>query len=219
MKKPEELNFYELLDLKPAAVADEIHRAYRNVRQTYAAGSLAIYSVLTEEERERLQARIKQAYAVLSDEVRRSAYDRQLDLTGNAAQAALDATKQATRDFRNNLSGTVWGRVKEVLPAQGRLVETVSRVLKSRRSGKPGSDLTISSGSYLESIRKLKGLSLEEISERTKIKVRFLEALEREDYGRMPSGAYQRYILKALAQAIDLDPQAVVDDFQRRVSH
>jgi len=219
MKNLEELDFYELLDLETDADSVEITRAYRTACQTYSAESLAIYSVLSEQERERLLARITQAYAVLTDRERRNAYDRQLGLSENAAQAALEVASNAKRESQNKPSGSVWGKVKEVLPAHGRLTETVSRVLKSRRPGKPEANLSISSGRYLESIRRLKGLSLEEISANTRIKVRYLEALENEDYKKMPSGAYRRYILKALAEAIDLDPQAVVDDFRRRVSH
>jgi cytoskeletal protein RodZ len=93
---------------------------------------------------------------------------------------------------------------------------TVSKLLGPRGARKADSELSISSGHYLESVRKLKGISLEEISEKTKIKIRYFEALEQEDYESLPAGAYQRYILKALAQAIDLDPEAVANDFRRR---
>ena len=94
----------------------------------------------------------------------------------------------------------------------------VSKILKSRGSRKESSDLSISSGHYLESVRKLKGITLEEISEKTKIKIDYLKALETEDYESLPGGAYRRYILKAFAESIELNPEAVADDFHRGIS-
>jgi cytoskeletal protein RodZ len=98
------------------------------------------------------------------------------------------------------------------------MVISVSKILKSRGAKKESIDLSISSGRYLESVRRLKGITLEEVSEKTKIKIRYLRALEEEEYDSLPPGAYRRYILKALAEAIDLDPEAVADDFQKRVT-
>ena len=91
----------------------------------------------------------------------------------------------------------------------------MSKILRGRVKS-PGGELPISSGQYLVSVRNLRGVSLEEISNGTKIKVKYLKALEEEDYESLPRGAYRRYILKALALAIGLDPDAVAEDFQRR---
>ena len=216
MRKLEDLNFYELLDLEPGAGPAEIRHAFNVAMQTYRTGSLAVYSVLSEEERELLISRIKQAYAVLLDEGRRSRYDKQLHLTGNAAQAALQSATGSTAEFHQESTNSIWSKVRHVLPAHEVMGATVSKLLKPRGARKADSELSISSGHYLKSVRKLKGISLEEISEKTKIKIRYLEALEQEDYESLPAGVYQRYILKALAQAIDLDPEAVANDFQRR---
>ena len=78
MKSLEHLNFYELLNLNQGDGPAEIETAFRRAMETYGKQSLAVYSVLSDEERERLLSRIRQAYAVLIDEERRSRYNRQL---------------------------------------------------------------------------------------------------------------------------------------------
>jgi len=45
------------------------------------------------------------------------------------------------------------------------------------------------------------GLSLSEISARTKIRTALLEAIEREDFDRLPSGLLARGLLRAYARA------------------
>ena len=45
MKGIDELDHYELLEIRRHATSGEIDRAYRVAQQTYADGSLALYSV------------------------------------------------------------------------------------------------------------------------------------------------------------------------------
>ena len=122
------------------------------------------------------------------------------------------ASSQGSQDVADSF----WSRVRQVLPPQKSMGSAVSKILKPGRGKSPKGNLAISSGQYLETVRNLKGITLEEISGSTKIKVKYLKALEQEEYESLPKGAYRRYILKALALAIDLDPEAVAEDFQRR---
>jgi len=216
MRKLEDLNFYELLDLGPSAEKEEVENAFRVAIRTYGSDSLAVYSVLSEEQRGRLLARIEQAYAVLSDDSRRGKYDRQLGLAGSPTQVAPKRSSAGKSDSDFERTGSIWDRVRQVIPAKEKLGARVSRILKTRNAGQKQSQMAISSGQYLASVRKMRGISLEEISQKTKIKVRYLRAFEQEDYESLPSGVYKRYILKALAEAIDLDPEAVADDFKSR---
>jgi transcriptional regulator with XRE-family HTH domain len=59
-------------------------------------------------------------------------------------------------------------------------------------------------------------ISLSTIAERTKIKLSLLEALERDDVSRWPSGIFRRAFIRAYAHAIELDPDVVVREFLDR---
>jgi cytoskeletal protein RodZ len=68
-------------------------------------------------------------------------------------------------------------------------------------------------GAQLRRTREHSGKSLREIAVRTKISVTALEALERNDFGRLPGGIFGRAIVRAYATEIGADPDATVVDF------
>ncbi len=71
-------------------------------------------------------------------------------------------------------------------------------------------------GSLLKEARERKGVSLRAIADVTRISVRVLEALERNDISRLPGGIFSRAFVRSYASEIGLDPEATVDDFVRR---
>ncbi len=71
-------NYYELLDLKPGATRQEIEAAYARVRKIYADGSVAAYSLFTEDEREALLKQVDTAYETLRDPSKKTEYDSHL---------------------------------------------------------------------------------------------------------------------------------------------
>jgi len=68
-------------------------------------------------------------------------------------------------------------------------------------------------GARLRHRREERQIDLISIAKQTKIKPSLLEALERDDVSQWPSGFYRRAFIRAYAQAIDLDPDAVVREF------
>src|SRR3974390_2601286 len=57
----------------------------------------------------------------------------------------------------------------------------------------------------LATIRRNRGISLEQIAESTKISVRSLEAIERGDFSKLPGGIYNTSYIRQYARAIDYD--------------
>ncbi len=72
-------DYYELLQIGRDAPLAEIIRAYRNARMAYQDGALATYALMDEATRERMLARIDEAYHVLSNPELKRAYDAWLD--------------------------------------------------------------------------------------------------------------------------------------------
>lgn len=60
----------------------------------------------------------------------------------------------------------------------------------------------------------MRGVSLQEISDTTKISVRFLEALEAEEFTKLPGGIFTRSFLKSYASYLGLDQDRVLSEFQ-----
>ena len=61
MKKIEDLNFYELLEVSPTASTQEIHKAYERIRRVYEPNSVALYSLFTADESAAIHQRIEEA--------------------------------------------------------------------------------------------------------------------------------------------------------------
>jgi transcriptional regulator with XRE-family HTH domain len=74
-------------------------------------------------------------------------------------------------------------------------------------------------GSRLREARERKGVSLREIANATKISVRALEALEKNDISHLPGGIFSRSFVRAYAAEAGLDPDEAVDDFVRQFPH
>ena len=68
-------------------------------------------------------------------------------------------------------------------------------------------------GGTLRSARERKGISLRHIANATKISMGALEALERNDFSRLPGGIFSRSFVRAYAQEVGLDPDQTVSEF------
>jgi cytoskeleton protein RodZ len=72
-------------------------------------------------------------------------------------------------------------------------------------------------GEVLKRARTRQGVEIREVEERTKIRTKYLRALESEDWDVLPSPAYAKGFLRTYAQLLGLDADAVVDEYRRQV--
>jgi len=75
---------------------------------------------------------------------------------------------------------------------------------------------TDSLGSRLRYERERRQIALRSIAESTKISVPLLEALERDDVSRWPSGIFRKSFIRSYAEAIGLQPEPIVREFIER---
>jgi len=68
-------------------------------------------------------------------------------------------------------------------------------------------------GELLRRERELRQISLREISEATKINLRYLEALERNDFRHLPGGVFNKGFVRAYAQFIGVDPERMINAY------
>jgi cytoskeletal protein RodZ len=72
-------------------------------------------------------------------------------------------------------------------------------------------------GARLKAARETRGRSLREIAATTKISIAALEAVERNDYSKLPGGIFGRAFMRAYAQEVGLDPEATAREFMGEV--
>lgn len=74
-------------------------------------------------------------------------------------------------------------------------------------------------GETLKRERELRQISLREISEATKINLRYLDALERNDFRHLPGGVFNKGFVRAYAQFIGIDPEAMATAYLDEEQH
>src|SRR5262245_42567747 len=66
--------------------------------------------------------------------------------------------------------------------------------------------------------RKRAGISLEQIAERTKISLRFLRAIEAEEFEKLPGGIFTTSYLRQYAAAIGYGETELLDHYDRKMN-
>ena len=70
-------------------------------------------------------------------------------------------------------------------------------------------------GEQLRLTREQRGIPLREISDETRISIRYLEAIESNDYKRLPGGIFNRSFVRAYARCIGYDEKEAVEAYAR----
>ena len=68
-------------------------------------------------------------------------------------------------------------------------------------------------GRYLKSAREGRSMSLEQVSEETKIAVRYLKAIEANDVNRLPAAVFVRGYLAEIASVLEIEQGALVEGY------
>jgi cytoskeleton protein RodZ len=68
-------------------------------------------------------------------------------------------------------------------------------------------------GERLKRERELREVTLEEITAATRISPRFLDALENEDWDRLPGGVFNRGFVRSVARYLGLDEESLLGEY------
>jgi cytoskeleton protein RodZ len=71
-------------------------------------------------------------------------------------------------------------------------------------------------GSTLREARVRRKLTLQQAEEDTKIRVKYLQAMENEEFETMPGPTYVKGFLRTYATYLDLDPRIILDEYRSR---
>jgi len=71
-------------------------------------------------------------------------------------------------------------------------------------------------GTTLRDSRIRRDISLQQAEEDTKIRVKYIQAMENEDFDVLPAGTYVKGFLRTYAEYLDLDAQLLIDEYNER---
>jgi len=204
-KRVQELNHYEILNLPVTASEKDVEEAYLQLTYVYGDNSRATYGALSEEEKYWMVKRIQSAYETLVRKNARMEYDQ--------AHLGLDEEqkRKIARD-KTSVSHGQRGAARAIL-VQMRSSAQQGAAGKKKEDANPFMNSARVTGSHLKNIRVAKGASLDEISEITKVKKSYLEAIEKEDAKKFPAPIFMKGFLKAYAKALGLDPVEISEKY------
>lgn len=67
----------------------------------------------------------------------------------------------------------------------------------------------------LAGIRASKGISLQDIACATKITLRYLQAIERGEFDKLPGGVYNVNYIRQYARAVDIDESGLLEHYRK----
>lgn len=73
--------------------------------------------------------------------------------------------------------------------------------------------MATSIGEKLRLEREAQGIALRDISEQTRISMRYLEAIETDDYRRLPGGIFNRSFIRAYAKSVGYDEDKAIEEY------
>ena len=68
-------------------------------------------------------------------------------------------------------------------------------------------------GRFLRAVRELRKRTIEDIAEETRISLRYLHALESNDFGSLPAETFVRGYVKELTRALEIDHAEAVEGY------
>ncbi len=191
---------YDLLEVAPTASFEDIRRANRRIRDIYGGESVAISGLYDPAGLEAVHRRLDLAYTTLMDAAKRKEYDHELFPEGVPAPPTPHAP---------GLDGPRPPRITPPAP----VVDAPAVERPPMPALSPRTEYT---GPLLRQIREALGIELREITERSKIGMSYLVALEGELFARLPAIVYVRGFLAEYARILGLESRRVVETYLER---
>jgi len=220
LKKIDDMNYYELLEVSYRATPQEIHKAYERVRKIYDPNSIALYSLFSPEETERIRQRVEDAYRTLIYDENRRDYDRTLRDIPDVIEPPQPELRYQPRPLASP-------------PRMQRMAEPTISSAEPRPAApqpQPASapppipaaaqpvpaDITEFTGPVLKMMREQRSLTIRVVADTIKLSTRYIEGIEEENFKKLPARPYIRGFLVLYAKAIGYESDRIVSDYMKR---
>jgi curved DNA-binding protein CbpA len=235
-----EQTYYEILEVQPGALQNEIHAAYQRAKLTYSPDSPALYTMFTSEEARELLQLIEEAYQTLSNQPKRQAYDQKLRLHSGfhkAPSKEVELPDFDTEDIKNVAKARGEDKHIKIAPSvpkntpthETKVTEAPKSVsvpdgFKKTRYGiyevneafeNEIKSCTSFDGAMLAKIRQYKKINLEQMSQETRISKSYLSAVESQAFDALPAAVFVRGFIVQMSRLLGIDEKAAADSYMK----
>lgn len=192
--------YYELLEVKPGSPQHEVSRAYERAKITYSSDNPALYTVFSTEEARELLKLIEEAYTVLGNSIYRNRYDEIL----KDPETRIEELK--FQDIVGPLGATTVDKQKIHFRPTYKVDPRMEELIRTQEN---------CDGLFLKKVREYKNITLEKMTEITRINPHYIEALERNDWDGLPAQVFVRGFVVQIARLLGLDEKKTADSFMK----
>jgi curved DNA-binding protein CbpA len=229
-------NYYEILNVGKDATRKEIVEAYQKAKSTYEKNSMALYSLYSDDDSENMMNLIEEAYQVLINPQRRNLYNREYSIstTRSVVNIVFDKPGEIKRtfvetpDFKNVNSKDVKTESKANTKINKVAFKAYASTLsKEEKFENPEYNIDeemeeqikkehFFSGDFFARVRIYKNMSFSYVSNKLKLAVYHIEAIEREDFKALPVRVYTRGFISSYAKLLGLNQDLAVSAYMER---
>ena len=216
------LSLYDILELTADATPQEIRSAYLRLKSAYGKDNIAHYTVFSREETEQMLQNIENSYLVLSNPEKRKSYDQNQGLS--SSQFSFSEPSDAAQSSHSLTAATFGGASEHQSSHLAHLTQPVQSQKSHAFHDADDIDSIINqeqnwSGAALKRIREAKRITLEDLSDYTRISRAYLHALEEEDFNRLPANVYVRGFLQQVSKRLKLPTEQVSTQYLLRLKN
>ncbi len=193
-------SYYELLEIRPGSPQNEVTRAYERAKLTYSSDNPALYTVFTADEARELLKLIEEAYLVLGNAVYRSRYDEILK------DPSIQLEELKFQDIVGPLISNIMGKQKAVFRPEYEVNLNIEEQMRREEH---------CDGLFLKKVREYKNISVDKMSEITRISTHYILALEKNAWSALPASVFVRGFVVQLSRLLGLEEKKTVDSFMK----
>ena len=213
-------NYYEVLEVSTSASLDDIHSSYLKAKNAYSGDSLALYSLLSKDEADKVLELIEEAYTILSDPIKRKQYneargiecEQDVRLVGRQSIDNSELEEKITHE-ENRESDLSDISMKRMIVKNKYALEFE----ENSEMEKEIEQCEEYTGDFLRKIRNYKNVDIPRLSEMTKISKTYLNYIEDEEVDKLPAPVYTRGFIYQYAKCLKLNPELVCSSYMTRL--
>lgn len=203
-------NYYEVLEIPVNATQDEVREAYQRAKNAYSGDSLALYSLLSEDEATKISNLIEEAYNILSDPLKRKKYNQVRGINFDPNVTPEEIQDASPQEFQP----------AEKKADMNRLVAKKRYSLEFNEDPEMEKEIeqcTEFTGEFLQKVREYKNVDVNRLADMTKISKTYIRYIEDEEFGKMPAPVYVRGFVYQYAKCLKLNPDLVATSYLFRM--
>ncbi len=216
-------NYYEILEIPTSASGKEIHHGYMRAKNAYSQDSLALYSLMSQDECDEVLNLIEEAYHILSDPNKRKEYDAARGINKDidpeekhhsTSDNPFPTPKESNASLSEDFSKEDHPNSMTKLVAKNRFSLQFEANSDFEKEIEQATEWT---GPFLKQIREYKNVDINRMADMTKVSKTYIRYIEDESFDLLPAPVYVRGFVYQYAKCLKLNPELVATSYLYRL--